>query len=405
MFYMRTALINIKRYKSKSILNLLICIVLVVLLNLFIGSLESNRKQLANVSEAISIHSQISNLNGTQQTGLVIREPIVDAILQSKYITNPAISVVLTAGQGEFPKENLRAHMTIDAAGINNIEAISGISEQDVTLASGTSMNFLQSNTPTCLVEEGFLSENNWKIGQTITLSIYYDYMDQDYRYMMQQLATEEFYIAGSIMSMDGDYIPQVIVPFQWAREAFRENDIPFVANAASFNIKHPQQINEFKKEMKEELHLLEINPASDSSYAGNALVVNDETFILSASKIQNNIGILTGFLPFILLIIVFIGYITSFLLIQNRRGQYATMRSLGVSGRMCFVTFFMESMMIEVVGGTIGVFVSFLLTEQNRGILIITFAFFLLCYIFGTAGALGQLDRISVMKSLSQKD
>jgi ABC-type antimicrobial peptide transport system permease subunit len=379
--------------------------VMVILLNLFIGSLESNKEQLAHMSEVMSIHAQISNLNGTQQTGLVIKESTVDAILQSDYIINPAITVVLSAGMGEFPKENLKSHMTIDAAGITSIEAISGISEKNVLLAQGSSITFLRSSKPNCIVEKGFLDMNNWQVGQTITLSMYYDYLDKDSEYMMQQLKTEEFYIAGIVMSRDGEIVPQVIVPLQWAREAFHKKNIPFVANAASFIIKNPLQINEFKKEMYDKLHMLEINPASDYAYTGNALAVNDETFIQSASRIQDNIGLLTGFLPFILLIIVFIGYITSYLLIQNRRGQYATMRSLGVSNHMCFFILFTESIIVELTGGSIGVILSFLLTKQNIIILFITFAIFLFCYICGTTVALYQLGRISIIKALAQKD
>lgn len=405
MFCIRTAFTNIKRYKSKSILNLLICTVVVILLNLFIGSLESNKQQLADLPEAIPIYAQISNLNGTLQTGLVINESIVEGILQSKYISNPAITIVLSAGEGESPKENLRSFLTMDAAGITNLEAISGLSEEAITLAPDTSLKILQSNTPTCIVEEGLLIQNNWKIGQTITLSMYYDYRDKNSQYMMQQLKTEEFFITGSVVSKEGVYPPQVIVPLQWAREAFKEQSLPFVANAASFYIKNPLQINEFKREMKDELHMLQINPASDDSYSGNALAVNDKTFILSASRIQDNINLLTAFLPFILFIIVLIGYITSYLLIQNRRGQYATMRSLGVSSRLCFFILFMESIVVELIGGTIGIIISVLLTKQSGMILFLTFLIFMFCYIGGTTVALYLLGRVSVMKALAQRD
>ena len=222
---------------------------------------------------------------------------------------------------------------------------------------------------------------------------------------MTQKLKTEEFFIAGSVVSKEGVYPPQVIVPLLWAREAFQEQNIPFVANAASFYIKNPLQINEFKREMKEELHMLQINPASDYSYSGNALAVNDKTFLLSASRIQDNIGLLTAFLPFVLFVIVLIGYITSYLLIQNRRGQYATMRSLGVSSRLCFLILFMESLIVELIGGTIGIIISVLLTKQSGNILYLTFLIFIFCYISGTTVALYLLGRVSVMKALAQRD
>ena len=405
MFYIRTAIINIIRFNKKSILHLLICAVVVLLLNLFMGSLDSNKRQLAALPQVIPINAQISNLNGTLQTGLVIREDKVDAILQSEYITDPAINIVLSAGVGEANVDKPRALATIDAAGITRLEAISGVTEQDVTLVPDASLDLLQFDAPYCIVEEGFMEKNDWQLGQTITLTINYDYLDRNSQYMNQQLGVEDFYIAGSIKSSEGEYIPSILIPFQWARAAFTKLKLPFVANAAAFRIKNPLQLNEFKKEMKEKLQLMEINPMSDNAYAGNALAVNDETFILSASRIQDNIGLLNGFLPFILCIVIFIGYITSYLLIQNRRGQYAMMRSMGVSSRMCFFTFFIESIIVQLTGGTLGTIISVLLTKQRDRMQLYTFFIFLFCYICGTSAALYQLGRISVMKALAQKD
>lgn len=405
MFYIRTAITNLKRYYQKSIINLLICIVVVVLLNLFIGSLESNKMQLEALPEVMPIQAQISNLNGTLQTGLMIREENLDQLLQSEYITDPAITVVLSVAVGELPEDKAGALANIDAAGITRLEAISGVVEQDVTLAPDTSIDFLQSDAQSCIIEESFLNHNNWQLGQKITLAIYYDYLDRNSQYIMHELGVKDFFIAGSIKSTQGEYVPSVIVPFWWVRAEFTKLNLPFVANAASFYIKNPLELNEFKKEMKDELHMMEINPMTEYAFTGNALAVNDETFILSASRIQDNISLLTGFLPFIFIIVIFVGYITSYLLIQNRRGQYATMRSLGVSSRSCFFTLFTESIMVELTGGILGTMLSFLITRLMGILQFYTFLLFMFCYICGTTAALYQLGRISVMKALAQKD
>lgn len=404
MFYIRTAITNLKRYHQKSIINLLICIVVVVLLNLFMGSLESNKSQLDALPEVMPIQAQISNLNGTLQTGLVIREENLDRLLQSEHITDPAITVVLSVSVGELTEDG-RALTSIDAAGITRLEAISGVKEEDVTLAPDTTIDFLQSDVSSCIVEERFLEQNSWQLGQTITLSLYYDYLDRNSQYIMHELGVKDFYIAGSVKGADGEYVPSVIVPFWWVRTTFTKLNLPFVANAASFYIKNPLQLNEFKKEMKDELHMMEINPMSDYLFAGNALAVNDETFLLSASRLQDNISLLTGFLPFIFIIVIFVGYITSYLLIQNRRGQYATMRSLGVSSQSCFFTLFTESIMVELTGGILGMILSALLTGLMGIMQFYTFLLFMVCYICGTTAALYQLGRISVMKALAQKD
>jgi hypothetical protein len=405
MFYIRTAIINLKRYYQKSVINLLICIVVVLLLNLFIGSLDSNRRQLSALPEVMSIYAQISNLNGTQQTGLVIREERVEKLLQSEYITDPAITVVLSAGVGELSEDNPGAEANIDTVGITRPEAISGLKEDDITLEPDFSIDFLQSDAHFCIVEESFLEQNNWQLGQTVTLSIYYDYMDIYSRFVLHQLGVEDFLIVGSVKSSEGEYVPSIIIPYPWVRAAFTRLSLPSIANSASFYVKDPLQLNEFKEAMKNEIKLLEINPMADFAYEGNALAVNDETFILSASRIQDNIRLLKGFMPIIFIIVVFIGYITSYLLIQNRRGQYATMRSLGVSSRNCFFTLFAESVMVELTGGILGTVLSVLLTRQIGITQIYTFLLFMFCYICGTTAALYQLGKISVMKALAQKD
>jgi len=80
-------------------------------------------------------------------------------------------------------------------------------------------------------------------------------------------------------------------------------------------------------------------------------------------------------------------------------------MRSLGVSSRLCFLILFMESIIVELTGGTIGIIISVLLTRQRGMTLFLTFVIFMFCYIGGTTVALYLLGRVSVMKALAQRD
>ena len=157
MFIIRTAITNLKRYRQKSIINLLICTVVLLLLNLFMGSLESNKRQLKALPEVMPIHAQVSNLNGTLQTGLVIREEKVDQFLQSEYICDLSMTVVLSVGVGENEENSPGALKTVDAAAVTRLQAINGVKEEDVALASDATLDLLLADAPSCFLEEEFL--------------------------------------------------------------------------------------------------------------------------------------------------------------------------------------------------------------------------------------------------------
>ena len=89
-------------------------------------------------------------------------------------------------------------------------------------------------------------------------------------------------------------------------------------------------------------LGLLPVSAESDLHYEGNALVVQDETFIKAAERIEESLTLLRGFLPLILFIAAGAGYLTAHLFIQDRRQEYALFRSVGV-GRVksCLIFFY----------------------------------------------------------------
>ena len=77
MFCWRNALLNIKRHKRKSLLITAICILIVFFVCVYINNIETSKKQLADLPNAIPVTANISNLIGSldkvqsagQQTG------------------------------------------------------------------------------------------------------------------------------------------------------------------------------------------------------------------------------------------------------------------------------------------------------------------------------------------------
>ncbi len=407
MFDLKTALMNIRRYRYKSILNILICLLVVVLLNIYMGNIDSTKKQLANLPEAIPVSARISNLNGTMDAGIKIKDETVRGIEASEYLKDRVFTVQLKMGLGKFAPEDYLGRLNYFAAGTNDVAGIPGLKAEDIRLAEGSELTALASDRYECIMDHNIMEKNGLNLGDTVTFTIFYYRYGNYHEIFIDPLAVCDYRIIGS-MDMK-EYIgdgaaPGIILPLGTVRESFGQAGIDFTADSASFSVIDPFQLNEFKKEMHD-LNLLSVIAAAEFKYDGNALTVRDETFIQAAERLEESLALLTGMAPLFVVIVAFIGYITAYLLIQNRRAEYAIMRSLGMSRGRCFRIFFTEHFMVELAGCMLGSILSLSFMAVNPEVMVSVIVVFLLFYLTGTAVALLTLNRLSVMAVLAKND
>lgn len=190
-----------------------------------------------------------------------------------------------------------------------------------------------------------------------------------------------------------------ILIPFEAVRKVFHQNKIDFYVDSASFYVADPLQLNVFKNEMKS-FGLLERAPSAKLTYDGIALVVRDTTFRTLASQLRQSIDALEGFFPFISTIVIFIGYITSFLLLNSRQKEYALMRALGAGRGKCFLIFFLEQFFLIILGAFIGGGTANLILKGTLEV-VTTGNIFLFSYFFGCMVALWRIGKTSVIEAL----
>lgn len=239
-------------------------------------------------------------------------------------------------------------------------------------------------------------------VGDTITLNLFYKYYDERKELHYSPLELMPVEIIGTmdaIVSTTEQLPPDVLFPFEIVRESFHRKEITFKADSTSFYVADPLQLNAFKKEMKS-FGLLDKSPASEYSYQGNVLSVRDTTFRTLASQLRQSIDTLQNFFPLICFIIIIIGYITSFLLINSRQKEFALMRALGASRGKCFLLFFIEQFGLIFWGEIVGGGAAILLFCK---VLVVAIAgnIFLFSYLLGCMVALWRMGKTSVTKAL----
>ena len=125
---------SIKRRKIANLVTAGIGVMLVLLLNLYFGSIRSYRDQLADLAENVPIYCQVSNLSGTMVNGLFIPERIADALERSDQVKDLSYMTVLMAGEGDFKEAEYSKYLNLHVVGANQAEAVGELSDDMISM-------------------------------------------------------------------------------------------------------------------------------------------------------------------------------------------------------------------------------------------------------------------------------
>ena len=313
-------------------------------------------------------------------------------------------------GMGTFAPEDWEEHLTIEIAAVNELSALSSLAAETIAYNEGLNGEILRGDQPLCFVFEKFARHYGLEVGDTAQFTLYYIQYPSFYegKIAINPLGVYDLTVAGIIWpsAWDTGATPQnVILPVAWVRRAYAGSGIVFSPTSASFTVADPLQLNAFKSAMHT-FGLLETDPTAAPSYVGSALKVHDKVFINSVNLLEENLSQLRFFLPVILVILVFTGYLTSYLLMRNRRREVAVMRSLGTGMRACLRIFTLENATLALAGALLGTLpAALLIPSADAAVLCLAAGVFCVCDLLGTVIALYGLSRFSVMDALCRTD
>lgn len=130
---------------------------------------------------------------------------------------------------------------------------------------------------------------------------------------------------------------------------------------------------------------------------------LDDRFFKEAVGPIESNLAQLEGSYLFFFFLIAAIGFFISFLLIRNRKSEYAVMRLLGESKGQIILKVLAEQFTLCLTGVLFGILVIRLIDTNSfhPSICIVI----LMCYTFGAAGAALLMTGVNVMEILRDKE
>lgn len=406
MFLLKELKWQIFRNKGRSILFCLIAALLTGSMAFYVGNIQSNLTALNELGGNIPVSVTLTNGDGSLTGGVRVNAQQYD-----DFTALDVEDVLASVSAAGAMSEALRAQETFEVgdvtiAGINRIEAC-GIPKTLFRFSEGQDNGIFTGEDAVCAVDELFAETNELNLGDKLELPVYLYACGLGYLPVDENAGLTVEAIYGAADSA-GNTV-QVYVPAAWMRTTMAENGGKvFFYDSLSATAKEPLKLNVLKDGLTEMgLQPIRQTPLSfdDDKYEACAVSVEDELFIKTAVKLQQNITAYRRFLvPFFALIVGLMTLVV-FLLLRNSRQEIAIANSLGrtkvKTGLMHFLSVFLISLL-----GTAVAFVSMILI----GALPIATALqicgsFLLCAGVGTVIGLVPLLRFDAMELLTKVD
>lgn len=386
------------RSRGRSVLVLCIAALLAACMAFYVGNIGVNKAALQSLSDSVPVTVRITSRNGAKTVGLNIEAKPFDHLTEAGVHDVRCTAVAAGAFSPEVrAQEMFLGGDTIVRAG-NSLEALE-LSADNLHFADGQSAAFLSGDSAQCVIGEDYAERTGLHPGDTLSLEIYTvrQSMNGTIYQMIGNVALE---IIGTHSAPGG---ADVILPVNFLRTEAETAGVSFLYDSCSALVDDSTHLKGFKAEMQK--YFMDINPSAEDPNAGDALSVEDELFVKTASRLRQNIALFQSMLvPFFALIIGLV-VLTTFLTMRSTRRDMAIARSLGVSKWRCAAPNFISTVLLDMLG--CAVILPILSAALHIPALSAhaIFGLFTLCAALGTAAALLCLLRFDTLTLLTQVD
>lgn len=386
------------RSRGRSVLVLCIAALLAACMAFYVGNIGVNKAALQSLSDSVPVTVRITSRNGAKTAGLNIEAKPFDHLTEAGVHDVRCTAVAAGAFSPEVrAQEMFLGGDTIVRAG-NSLEALE-LSADNLHFADGQSAAFLSGDSAKCVIGEDYAERTGLHPGDTLSLEIYTvrQSMNGTIYQMIGNVALE---IIGTHSAPGG---ADVILPVNFLRTEAETAGVSFLYDSCSALVDDSTHLKDFKAEMQK--YFMDINLSAEDPNAGDALSVEDELFVKTASRLRQNIALFQSMIvPFFALIIGLV-VLTTFLTMRSTRRDMAIARSLGVSKWRCAAPNFISTVLLDMLGcAVILPILSAALHIPALSALVI-FGLFTLCAALGTAAALLCLLRFDTLTLLTQVD
>lgn len=386
------------RSRGRSVLILCIAAVLAACMAFYVGNIGASEAALQSLSDSVPVTVRITSRNGAKTAGLNIEAKPFDHLMAAGVHGVQCTAVAAGAFSPEVRAQEmfLGGDTTVRAG--NSLAALE-LSADDLHFADAQSAEFLSGNSAQCVIGEDYAERTGLHPGDTLSLELYTVRQSMNGT-IYQKIGDAALKIIGTHSAAGG---ADVILPVNYLRTEAENAGVSFLYDSCSALVDDSTHLKDFKAEMQK--YFMDINPSAEDPNAGDALSVEDELFVKTASRLRQNIALFQSMLvPFFALIIGLV-VLTTFLTMRSTRRDMAIARSLGVSKWRCAAPNFISTVLLDMLGCAVILPILSVVLHIPALSALVIFGLFTLCAALGTAAALLCLLRFDTLTLLTQVD
>jgi ABC-type lipoprotein release transport system permease subunit len=217
-----------------------------------------------------------------------------------------------------------------------------------------------------------------------------------------EEWRTDTIYIPW-VMSYDHDFYVDYNYPIG---NDNNESDLiwnelfPRNVGEATFTLENTEELSNYR----DYLETAGYSQVGKISKNRRAIVIQDKHLVETVQNLKNHIRLIDTIMPIMLILFGIIGFAVSYILIKHRMNEFAIMRSMGAKKRHVFFSFFLEQLILFMIGLIPAVAYAIIL--PNKIVLYgVPLVYFVLCYLTGTALALIVMNRAKILDVLFTKE
>lgn len=386
------------RSRGRSVLILCIAALLAMCMAFYVGNIGASEAALQSLSDSVPVTVRITSRNGAKTAGLNIEAKPFDHLTEAGVHDVRCTAVAAGAFSPEVRAQEmfLGGDTTVRAG--NSLEALE-LSADDLHFADGQSAEFLSGDSAQCVIGEDYAERTGLHPGDTLSLELYTVRQSMNGT-IYQKIGDAALEIIGTHSAPGG---ADVILPVRYLRAEAETAGVSFLYDSCNALVDDSTHLKDFKAEMQK--YFMDINPSAEDPNAGDALSVEDELFVKTASRLRQNIALFQSMLvPFFALIIGLV-VLTTFLTMRSTRRDMAIARSLGVSKWRCAAPNFIGTVLLDMLGCAVTLPILSAALHIPALSALVIFGLFTLCAALGTAAALLCLLRFDTLTLLTQVD
>lgn len=398
MFLLTEVKHQLFRNRGRTALSVCIAALLTLCMAFYVGNIGASEAALQSLSDSVPVTVRITSRNGAKTAGLNIEAKPFDHLTEAGVHDVRCTAVAAGAFSPEVRVQEmfLGGDTTVRAG--NSLEALE-LSADDLHFVDGQSAAFLSGDSAQCVIGEDYAKRTGLHPSDTFSLELYTVRQSMNGT-IYQKIGDAALEIIGTHSAPGG---ADMILPVNYLRTEAENAGVSFLYDSCSALVDDSMHLKDFKAEMQK--YFMDINPSAEDPNAGDALSVEDELFVKTASRLRQNIALFQSMLvPFFALIIGLV-VLTTFLTMRSTRREMAIARSLGVSKWRCAAPNFIGTVLLDMLGCAVTLPILSVVLHIPALSTLVIFGLFTLCAALGTAAALLCLLRFDTLTLLTQVD